>query len=129
MAWFHTFNKKVSSGNAADIEKAFHEMTETLPKAPKLMRVSHFYSKKYYNTRLKAVIHTEWDAIKDNIPKPSRITTINTITERMYAEESQSFKDQLEVERQEDHTKELEEYQQALEHVQRAADSAQTYHQ
>lgn len=128
MAWYHTFNKKVTSGNTEDIEKIFHEMTETLPKIPKIMRTAQFYSKKYYATRIKPLINVEWELIKNTTPKPSRITLTNSITNKLYANESQSFKDRLEIERQQEHTRDLEAYRSTLEDLQRKADSAESFH-
>lgn len=129
MAWYHTFNKKVSSGNVDEIEKVFHEMTETLPKMPKIMRTAQFYSKKYYKTCIKLAIDVEWDLIKNTLPKPSRIMLTNKITNQLYASESQSFKDQLEIERQQEHARDLEEYKNSLSNFQRTPDSAETFHQ
>jgi hypothetical protein len=129
MAWYHTFNKKVHSENSFEIEKAFHEMTETIPTAPKIKRTTQFYSKKYYRIRIKPVVDAEWASVKDTVPKPSHITHCNNITERLYAGESESFKERLEVERQEEHAKDMAEYKRILEGLENAPDSAESFHE
>jgi hypothetical protein len=103
MAWYHTFNKKVNSGNSADIEKAFNEMMENIPLVPKIMRADQFYSKKYFSTRVKPTIDAEWALIMDNAPKGTRIILSNNITHHIYCNETKGFKQWLEVEQQEAH--------------------------
>jgi hypothetical protein len=123
MAWYHMFNKKVNSGSSFKIEKAFHEMTKTIPKAPKIMHTTQFYSKKYYTTRLKPTIDTEWALVKDNILKPSCITLSNNIMDHIYKSKTQSFKDRLEVERQDEHMRDVSDYKKKLEVLQNTPDS------
>ena len=129
MAWYHTFNKKVNSGNSFEIEKAFHDMTETVPTAPKVLRTTQFYSRKYYNTRIKPVVDAEWALVKDTLPEPSRIALSNTITDRIYTGESKSFKERLDVERIEAHAKEMAEYERAVKRLENAPDSAESFHE
>jgi hypothetical protein len=59
MAWYHTFNKKVHSGDSIKIKKTFHEMTKTIPTAPKIKHNTQFHSKKHYNTCIKPTIDAE----------------------------------------------------------------------
>lgn len=128
MAWYHTFNKKVNSGNSADIEKAFDEMTENIPSVPKLMRADQFYSKKYFSTRVKPTVDAEWALIMDNAPKGARIVLSNNITHRIYCNETEGFKQRLEVERQEAHLNDMAVYQKKLKEFQNLLDSAQGFH-
>jgi len=128
MAWYHTFNKKVNSGNSVDIEKAFNEMTEALPSVPKIMRTDQFYSKKYFPTRVKSIVDAEWPLAMNNVPKVSRIVHSNNVTHRVYTNESESFKQRLEIERQEAHLKAMAEYEKKLEGLQNPPDSAEAFH-
>jgi hypothetical protein len=129
MAWYHAFNKKVNSGNSFEIEKAFYEMTETIPTAPKIKRTDQFYSTKYYTTRIKSAVDAEWALVENNVPKPSRIKLSNRITHRIYQNESEGFKERLEVERQEAHEEALAEYNMKLKELQDSPDSAKAYHE
>jgi hypothetical protein len=129
MAWYHTFNKKVNSGNSFEIEKAFHEMTETIPTAPKIVRTDQFYSRKYYKTRIKAVVDAEWELAKDTLPEISHIKFSNNVTNHIYKDEPESFKARLEVERQAEHAADMAEYNRRLEGLQNPPGSAEAFHE
>jgi hypothetical protein len=129
MAWYHTFNKKVHSGDSIEIEKTFHEMTKTIPTAPKIKRSTQFYSKKYYDTRVKPTVDAEWELVKDTLPQPKHIAFSNKVTERMYEGESQSFKDRMDVERNEEHLDDMTKYKRIVDRLEALPDSPKSFHE
>src|ERR1700691_3259022 len=129
MAWYHTFNKKVHSDDSFEIKKAFHEMTQAIPTAPKIKRNTQFYSKKYYDTRVKPTVEAEWELVKDTLPKTSHIAFSNKITERMYEREYESFKERLDVERNEEHLNNMAEYKRILDALEKLPDSPKSFNE
>jgi hypothetical protein len=129
MAWYHTFNKKVNSGNSDAIEKAFNQMMKNIPSVPKIMHVDQFYSKKYFNMCVKPTVEVKWALVKDNVPT-HHIKFSNSITHCIYNSdhETEAFKQWLEVKQQEAHVNDMAEYQTQLKELHNPPDSAQSFH-
>jgi hypothetical protein len=125
MAWFLAYYSKVNPNTAQEVEKMFAGMTEAAPKPPRRMRITQFYSKHYYNTRIKPVFEAEWAASTSDTP---RISVLNSVTNRLWEAEPQSFKTWLEGRRDEEHQKELEEHQKLVKEMEKPPDSPESYH-
>lgn len=112
MAWFHSYHSKIDSTRTQEVEKMFMDLTDTVPKAPRRMRMTQFYSKCYYDTRIKPVFETKWALIKSSSDelKPSRINVLNSITSQLWEGKLSSFKTWLEGQRDAEHARELEEH-------------------
>jgi len=128
MAWFHSHYTKTS--NMLEVEQMFTEMTEALPKPPKRMRITQFYSKRFYDTRIKPVFESEWAAVSASAgdPKRSRINTLNSVTTRLWENEPSSFKTWLESQRDAEHARELAEHQTVVKELENAPSTPETYH-
>jgi len=96
------------------------------------MCMTQYYSKHYYNTRIKATFETEWAVVlaKPDPPsdKPSRINVLNSVTSRLWENESGTFKSWLEKKRDTEHAKEVEEHQKLVKELQTIPNSPETYH-
>lgn len=125
MAWFLSHYAKVNPNTAHEVEEMFAEMTGAVPKPPRRMRITQFYSKHYYNTRIKQVFEAEWAAKTSDI---SRISILNSVTNRLWEAEPQNFKTWLEGRRDEEHQKELEEHKKLVKELEKPPDSAESYH-
>lgn len=127
MAWFHSHYTKVNSQDALEMEQVFND--ESLPKPPRRMRMTQFYSKHCYNSRIKPVFEAELTAAYA-IPnaKPSRINILNSVTRRLWENETPTFRSYLEGKRNEEHAKEMEEHNRVVKDLQLVAGSAETYH-
>jgi hypothetical protein len=131
MAWFHSHYTKVNN-NDPGMDQLFNDITDAIPKAPRRMRMTQYYSKHYYNTRIKATFETEWAVVlaKPDPPsdKPSRINVLNSVTSRLWENESGTFKSWLEKKRDAEHAKEVEEHQKLVKELQTIPNSPETYH-
>lgn len=130
MCWFHSHYAKVDSAGGLEMEQLFNDITDAVPKPPRRMRITQYYSKQYYNTRIKPVFDAEWaNALTSPGPeKPSRINILNTVTTRLWQNETSTFKTYLEQKRDEEHAKELEEHQKLVKEMEATPDSADSYH-
>jgi hypothetical protein len=111
------------------MEQLLTDLKDGLPKAPRRMHMTQFYSKHYYNTRIKPVFDAEWAAANaDPNAKPSCINILNSITSRLWESETPTFRAYLEGKRNEEHAKELEEHNRVVKELQTAATTAESYH-
>lgn len=125
MAWFLSHYAKVDPNTAHEVGEMFAEMKEAVPKPPHRMRITQYYSKHYYNTRIKPVFEAEWATKASDT---SRISILNSITNRLWEAEPQSFKTWLESQRDKEHQKELEEHQKLVKEMGKLPESAESYH-
>lgn len=111
------------------MEQVFNDMNDRLPKAPRQMRMTQFYSKLYYNSQIKPVFEAELAAARA-IPNtnPSRINILNSVTSRLWESEASTFRSYLEGKRNKEHAKELKEHNKVVQELQSVTDSAETYH-
>lgn len=92
------------------------------------MRMTQFYSKHYYNTRIKPVFDAEWAAATaDPNSKPSRIKILNSVTSRLWTNETPTFRAWLEGRRDDEHAKEVELHNKRVEESENALTSAERY--
>ena len=103
---------------------------ETL-KPPRSKRITQYYFKLYYNTRIKAAFDAAWalENVKpDRAGKVSLIAVRNLVTEQAWEAEPESFRKWLIEQRDEEHKKNLAAFKQNLEESKRVPDSAESYH-
>lgn len=129
MAWFHSHHSKVEP-TGIDVEQLFTRMSDAVPKPPRRMRLTQFYSKRYYDSRIKPVFEAEWaiTCASTEVPKPSRINVLNSITSRLLDSEPPEFKVWLEKQRDAEHARELEEHQKVVKEMGDAPTTPETYH-
>lgn len=124
---FHSHYTKVDFAVKQDLST---DMTDAAPKPPRRMRMTQFYSKRYYDSRIKSVFESEWASIlaSDAESKPSRINVLNAVTSRLWDSESASFKSWLQGQRDLAYARELQEHQTVVKEMESAPDSAESYH-
>lgn len=105
-----------------DIQKIFSGLTDTHPdpKPPRRKRVTQYYSKCYYNSRIKPIFDARWAEelkrpIADGEKRPSEINIRNQVTEEMWNNESETFQKWLTGRRDEDHVKEMAKHERRVE--------------
>ncbi len=81
-------------------------------KAPRRMQTIQFYSKLYYDTRIKATVDAEWpkvvaEAGAKGAPPPKRLKHQNTVVGRFFAAESPEFRAALQHQRDAEYDEEL----------------------
>jgi len=94
-------------------------------------RITQYYSKLYYNTRIKAAFDAAWalENVKpDGAGKVSLSVVRNLVTEQAWEAEPESFRKWLIEQRDEEHKKNLAAFKQNLEESKRVPDSAESYH-
>lgn len=132
MAWYHSYYSKVDSTvtNAVHLEQVLSSMADTTAKAPRRMRMTQFYSKKYYDSRIKPVFDQEWSTALASTEesKPSRINILNAVTSRLWENESATFKTWLQSQRDAEHARELQEHDKVVEEMKRAPGTSDTFH-
>jgi hypothetical protein len=94
------------------------------------MRMTQFYSKRYYDLRIKPVFEPAWSAILANTEttKPSRINVLNSVTSTLWENEPSAFKTWLQGQRDAAYERELEEHQRVVKEMETAPNTAETYH-
>lgn len=101
------------------------------PKPPRSKRMTQYYSKLYYSTRIKVAFDSAWAIEKakpDGAGKMSLIAVRNLVTERAWEAEPESFRKWLTEQRDKEHQKNLAAFKQNLEESKRVPDSAESYH-
>ena len=104
-------------------------MVDAVPKQPRRMRLTQFYSKRYYDSRIKPAFEAEWASILANTEnsKPSRINVLHNVTARLLENEPSSFRVWLEGQRDAEHARELEEHQRVVKEMEQAPSAPETY--
>jgi hypothetical protein len=130
IAWFHSHYSKVDSNSGLEVKKMFTDMADAVPKAPRRMRMTQFYSKCYYDIRIKPVFETEWAQVNasSEVSKPSRINVLNSVTSRLWEGEPSSFRTWLQGQRDAEHARELEEHRTVVKEMEGAPNTPETYH-
>ncbi|KII83220.1 hypothetical protein PLICRDRAFT_180623 [Plicaturopsis crispa FD-325 SS-3] len=100
----------------------FEEISDLGPKPPRKLRMEQYYSKHYYESRVKPKFDEEWARVNadwelvlaagnpENLRGPARINVRNRVTKEKYLEESEEFRKELEARAEKDRELELEEY-------------------
>lgn len=135
MQWFFGYHHKVIKADDISIEMQgiFNEMVDYSPKPPRSMRMTQYYSKHYYSSRIKSVLLARWEeeqtrTLADGEKRSTRITVTNNVTKELWENESDVFKKWLMERRDAEHLKGLEERQKNIEEMNNAPESAQSYH-
>lgn len=135
MQWFFAYHHKIVKGSDTNLEmqSLFNELADYAPKPPRSMRMTQYYSKHYYATRIKAVLEARWLAeqtkpLPDGEKRATRITVTNSVTKELWEGESDTFRKWLVERRDVEHQKILEERQKTIEEMSNAPESAQSYH-
>ncbi len=81
-------------------------------KPPRRMQTKQFYSKLYYDTRIKAAVDAEWPKVvalagQKGTPAPKRLAHQNTVVARFWAAESAEFRTALVAQRDAEYDEEI----------------------
>ena len=113
------------------VEQMFTIETTALPKPPKRMRITQFYSKRFYTSRIKPALDAEWAAISTSAQdKRNRINVLNSVTTEDFGKTCVSrltSKAWLEGQRDAEHARELAEHQTVIKELENAPSSPETY--
>ena len=114
------------------MEQISAEIAITLLKAPHMMLITQYYSKCYYDSRIKTAFEAECVALNVNtrMEKPRRMEIFHGIASWLRESETTIFKDWLQKIQIEDfHREETEAYQNYLGELQQIApDSPDSFH-
>ncbi|KII87539.1 hypothetical protein PLICRDRAFT_177280 [Plicaturopsis crispa FD-325 SS-3] len=127
--WYrHHYKKLVKTDRRTDaLQSLMEDIAQMVPSAPRKLRAVQYYSKRYYETRVKARFDAEWEHVQaaweiveesgnpDGLRQPERISVCNRVTQEAYNEESEEFRQQLDGRAQAEHTVELEAFKARLE--------------
>ncbi|KAI0686689.1 hypothetical protein C8T65DRAFT_747319 [Cerioporus squamosus] len=111
--WFRYHGTKSLKLNKSDnslskIIKAFSSQS----KPPRRMQTVQFYSKLYYDSRVKAIVDAEWprvvaEAGSKGAKIPKRLKHQNSVLNRIYNSETKEFRDALTARRDAEHEEEV----------------------
>ncbi|KAJ7038447.1 hypothetical protein C8F04DRAFT_1256031 [Mycena alexandri] len=106
----HSIPKK---GKKMPSTKLF-DKPELEPPAPVKPRVLHYYSRNFYETRVKSRVKTRWAALLrlDNPPKP--VTVRNMVTREAWGAETQEFRDKVVLALEKEHDVAVKAYTMAV---------------
>ncbi|TFK81054.1 hypothetical protein K466DRAFT_604816 [Polyporus arcularius HHB13444] len=81
-------------------------------KAPRRMQTLQFYSKLYYDSRVKSIVDAEWPKVvaqagASGTPPPKRLKHQNKVLARIFAAETAEFQDALKRQRDDEHEEEI----------------------
>jgi hypothetical protein len=134
LVWYHNHNNKISKNNNNELETMLMDISVDTPKcAPRSMRITQYYSKLYYKTRIKAAYNSAWAAegnkpVDKKAKKKAIIAVRNRVTEDAWEAESEAFRTALIARCDADHITDLDGYEKALEVSKKAPDSPESYH-
>ncbi|TFK80859.1 hypothetical protein K466DRAFT_503161 [Polyporus arcularius HHB13444] len=102
--WFRYHGTKSLKTKGADPLSKILAAFKTQDKAPRRMQTTQFYSKLYYDTRIKATVDAEWPKVvaqagAKGAPPPKRLKHQNSVVARFYAAETPEFKAALQAQR------------------------------
>jgi hypothetical protein len=83
--------------------KALFDKPELDPPAPKKLRVVHFYSRRFYQERIKDRVTARWAAVSKLANPPKEITIRNQVTKECWDAEDPSFQEEVEAALQNEH--------------------------
>ena len=120
MGWFCNENSKLTRSTAQSAPKIDSKFLEVKkPEKPKNLPPWQYYSSRHYHERVKAAFNEEWARISKKViaerEKPdTEISVRSDVTQHMYEQESEEFKEQLKLEAKEDYNRRLAEYNKQL---------------
>ncbi|KAJ7204882.1 hypothetical protein B0H12DRAFT_1243557 [Mycena haematopus] len=96
--------------------KTLFDKPELKPPAPVKPRILHFYSRRFYNERVKDCVTARW-AAASRLPsheRPKEITIRAAVTKECWAAESDDFKREVELSLEKEHAAAMEAYECAI---------------
>lgn len=106
-----SINKKSGKNNSF---KQLFDKPELEPPAPTRPRVIHFYSRRYYEARIKSRFEARWAAASKLSKPPAQITVHNVVTREAWAAETEPFKLEVEAALEAEHKAAREAYDTAI---------------
>ncbi|KAF8058564.1 hypothetical protein FPV67DRAFT_1676139 [Lyophyllum atratum] len=104
---FTRIKKTKTHDSVQQILEAFQDMSAVRPRKQTAL---HLYSNRNYKTRFKKPFDELWNTIKDNIPKPTRVTASNEFVRQAWLNETEEYRLAMEKETETLFQKELNEY-------------------
>ena len=128
--WYHNHSNKVSKADNAELENMLLDIAGEKKNAPRTMRITQFYSKHYYSTRVKPAFDIAWanERKKPASDQETHIAIRNRLTECAWRAESALFKESVTIQRDEAHKKLVEEFEKKESENKKFPDSAEGYH-
>ncbi len=110
--WCRYHGTKSLKGQSADPLSKILKAFKTQDKAPRRMQTQQFYSKLYYDTRIKATVDAEWPRIvaeagAKGTPPPKRLKHQNRVVAQFFASETREFQAALIAQRDAEYDEEL----------------------
>lgn len=117
-----------------EIQSLFNEMAHTVPSKPRAMRMTQYYSKHYYGSKIKPILEPLWatEQKKPSVAGEKKLTRIqhtNKITDELWKKEGPDFQQWLTQHRDSEHQEEVKAWEQTLKQMDDGPpDTADSYH-
>ncbi|KAF7330700.1 hypothetical protein MSAN_02448100 [Mycena sanguinolenta] len=113
--WYNAqYRGGVQRKEKAKTFKQLFDKTELEPPAPVKPRVLHFYSRRFYDERIKSRVETRWAAVS-RLPNPPALVTVrNLVTKEAWESETEAFRAEVVAALEKEHANALEAYKMAL---------------
>ncbi|KAF8059253.1 hypothetical protein FPV67DRAFT_1454402 [Lyophyllum atratum] len=104
---FTRIKKSKTHDSVQEILETFQDMSAVRPRKQTAL---HLYSSRNYKEKFKKPFDELWNTIKDNIPKPTRVTASNEFVREAWLKETPEYRLAMEKETESIFEKELKEY-------------------
>lgn len=115
MQWFHRTGNVTIKQTTHDIGKLLEDLSEPTPHAPRKPRPQHYYSRRYFNERIKPTFEQVWAKVSTApVPPgekaPTRLGIQNKVTSDCWDKEPKEFKEYIQSLIDDEHQKVMAEY-------------------
>lgn len=137
VAWFPGYHNKPAKEDAKktkmEIKTTLAQIADTLPKCPRQMCMTQFYSHSYFPSKIRPTSDELWAHEKVKVLKPGekRLTQLeltNKVVAEFWERETPEFKTWLNGEREKEHQQRVEKYTQKMEAIDVVPDDALSFH-
>lgn len=133
--WFHHFHNKDTPGDntAMEIQKLFEDLASPAAPKPRAKQLVHFYSKKFWDLKIKHAVDNQWPAqqqqqLSTSGKKYTRFEFSNKVTEDMWKAEPAEVKAWVKVERDQDTKIRIKEWEDKESEKKKQPDSPESFH-
>lgn len=137
VAWFPPYHNKPAKEdikrNEMEIKTTLANISNTLPKCPRRTRMSQFYSRSYFPSKIRPVFEPLWAHEQNRVlmPGEKRLTQLqltNNVVKGFWEKETPEFREWLAGEQEKEHQENITKYKQKMEAIDLVPDDAASFH-
>ncbi|KZP02101.1 hypothetical protein FIBSPDRAFT_970462, partial [Athelia psychrophila] len=134
--WFYHYHTKAPTGEdtAMEIQKLFDDMSSPAIPKPRAKQLVHFYSKKFFDLKIKHVVDIQWPVqqqqqlLSTSQKKYTKFEFSNKVTEEMWKAEPAEVRELIRLQRNEDTQVRMKEWEDMELAKKKRPDSPESFH-